>query len=309
MISLMACDYQELLTQQPVSRSALATLQNGALNGDSICSVWFRKHMISLGAYLALESTKKHHMDQEYVLAHIDADNLEKIGFSRSFSEWGDENVHIDIVQRYIQQVVDMLYVKTHDDVYIEKKAYQNTANVWTQWVAVHQKAPSAGELVLAAGVTEEIAAAVQRNETWKKEQEERRKKEEQRLHKLKEIIRDSDMPFSKKLDFLESLVRMPKQMRPFFYALYGVDDGIPKSIEEIAELFSMTPGEAQTHFQKVISLHHIHYRSCVTQDRYYDLMEELRDFLLENEENKREYQKHKESVKSRSSKLKEYID
>ena len=314
MNSLLSCDYQELLAQQPVSRSAMATLQHGALTDEPVCQEYFRKNMISLGAYLALQRIDKNHLDRNLVLENINADHLEELGFRKSFSEWGNEQIHIEIVSEYIDQVINDLYVKTHDGVYIERNTYQHVSALRAQWRVEHGEDPTAPELSQAAGVSYDIAETVGKNERWKKERDELREKEAKRFQRLKEIIRDKeDMSFWDKLDFLETLTRMPKKMRPFFYALYGVDDGIPKPIEQIAGQFMMKPDQAKQDYQEMLEIHHCHYVSCVTQDPYYDLMVELKDFLIENEKNKKVYQAYCERIARKREqhrrKLKDYLD
>lgn len=309
MIPILSYVDSELLAQQPVSRSALAALQSGALNGDPVCAEWLDKHMISLGVYLAMELSREHQLDRAHVLACVDVQQLRELGFARSFSEWGDEQVHVDLVRRYVRQVIDRLYVITCDGVYVERQAYQRTAAVLCGQQDAHRNAPNAAALAPAASVTEDTARAVYRHEAWKHGQEAMQARDAQRLHRLKEIIRDSDMDVLRKLDFLETLVRMPRQRRAFFEALYGADDGIPKPVGEVAGLFSMTPEEAQSLLQTELNRHHVHYRSCVTQDSHYDLMEELKAFLLQNEENRRAYQAYRASLKARRRNRREYVD
>ena len=315
MNSLLTCDYQELLGQQPVSRSAMASLQQGALNEEPVSQEYFRKHLISLGAYLALQRIEQDHLDPNTVLAHIDADQLEELGFRRSFSEWGNERIHIEIVSGYIQQVINDLYIKTQDGIYIEKKMYQRTADAWARWRAEHQdEDPSAEELSAATGVPNGIVDAVGRNERWKKEQEALREQDARRLQRLKEIIRDrEDLSFWVKLDFLETLVRMRDGKRDFFYALYGVDDGIEKSPEQIAGSFKMTPEEAMQYYLEMLGRRHPHSITCVSKDDYYDLMIELREFLIENEENRKVFEawceREQEKSRQRQKKRWDYLD
>lgn len=309
MTPLIKCDYQELLHQQPVSRSCIAVLQNGAVKDDPVCLEWFRKNMISLGAYIALQTIQDEHLDRDYVLAHIDADYLNELGFRRSFSEWGNENIHIEIVTKYIQDVIVELYIKTYDGVNVEKTMYRHTADALKQWREGRKEDPSADELAWFASVAPEVARAVIANEAHEHEMEEKRKKEEDRFRRLKEAIRDSkDLSFQKKLDFLETLVRMPPKIRPFFYDLYGIDDGKLKTVEEIAGRYLMTPEQAEEYYQEMFNKHHRHYITCVRQDSHFDLMLELMDFLIENEQNRKGYEEYWERMcrkrNTRSKKL-----
>lgn len=286
MVSLMECDYKEFLDMQPVSKSCLENLRDKAKAGDLKSKELFRKQIFSLAAHIALEYACDG-MDTDYLLRHIDSEDLVLLSRTNLFFYFLDPDSHIHCFRTHIGTVINRSFIATHDGKLIGKEQYRAIAKLRKRNLSFGKVPPTQ-----ITGVPENLVRAVLDNEVWK---EKEKVVDRVRFRRLKQIVRDQDdMSLQEKMNLLLYLMdHLPD--REFFYFLYGVDDDVCKSTDAAALHFGISANDAFSSWDRILntgSTPFSHLARCGGVVLYRPDPDEnpLTGFLCKNRQNRNEY-------------------
>ena len=304
MLPLSEYDYQPLLKQQPMSLAFMAALQRRALDGDAASEQLIKRHMASLGAYVALRKIEQYGLDQDFVFRQIDAKKLEEAWHQTSFSVFDEDAVHIEAVEEYIDRVIDRTHITTHTGKKIKKEDYSRVIAAMAKWKKEHGAEPAASDLTGELCLPERIAAAAMEEKACRKE-------ETRRFKRLKEAIRDGDLPYSEKFCLLKNLTLHGEGSHTFFYHLYGIIDGVPKSIEQTADILGISADRAKGYYRMMKM--GPRRKSLAEIEKHAKLNRKLILFLYTNEKNKKlaeeEAARKDEMMKKKAEAHKRYMN
>ncbi len=297
MNSLKGYNCSDLPAHQPVSKAAMETLQQRALEGDSEGKAYFRKYIIGLGMHIAQEEAREKGLDLDYLLEHIDVNQLEKVGYQKSFSVFQNETIHIDTIRLFINKVINKIYTKTLNEKYIQTELYKKAV------VALEQNPElySLPEPVV-DGIPTALFKMIRDNEQQlivrRMMIEADKIAAETKFRKLKEFIRDCNLlSYGKKLNLLINLTQAGEKRRDFFYYRCGISDGAMKTIEETANHFGIDVNKAKKIWSSTIYDKSTRFMCSCRQDDPF-VIDDLIDFLCENEQNKKERERFEQKVK-----------
>ncbi len=294
MVSLKNCNYKEFLDTQPVDKSYLEELREKIAKGDSDSEKVFKKQINSLAAYIAQKYICEY-IDMDYLFSHIDSRELELLSCTNLFFYFRDKDSHIRAFETEIQKVIDRLYIRTFNGKLIAKEYYEAIKKARKGGTPLDEtKAPEFKK------IPKRIIIAVNENEDQIEKEE---ALEAKRFSKLKHIIRDRlDLSYKEKLNILSYLMEN-KHERELYYCIYGIDDGVTKSLDETASDCGISTRIASDTFTRIkhkdMSLFSIVPMSKGCK-RYTVSKDEqgIIDFLCENEQNKKEHDSYMEELK-----------